>query len=141
MKMDLNLQQPLNGIPIEANQNMRRLVIPDLNLDPESMMINSYEPQDSDAISSSTDDSVNKQMKISEGPVLVLALQAPPINFMHLEILPEDLMDENDPEWNLNEAPMEQNELQLVVYSPDQATHHLAVDVPSHAAEIAPQPI
>jgi hypothetical protein len=141
MKMDLNLQQPLNGIPIEANQNMRRLVIPDLNLDPESMMINSYEPQDSDAISSSTDDSVNQQMKISEGPVLVLALQAPPINFMHLEILPEDLMDENDPEWNLNEAPMEQNELQLVVYSPDQATHHLAVDVPSHAAEIAPQPI
>jgi hypothetical protein len=40
---------------------------------------------------------------------------------LHLEIPSEDLMGENAPKLNLNEAPMEQNELQLVVYSPDQA--------------------
>jgi hypothetical protein len=65
MNVDLNLQQPLNGIPNEANHNMGGLVIPELNFDSESMMINSFEPQASDAISSSTDDSVNQQMEIS----------------------------------------------------------------------------
>jgi hypothetical protein len=39
---------------------------------------------------------------------------------MHLEIPPKDLMDENALELNLNEAPVEQNELQLVEYSLDQ---------------------
>jgi hypothetical protein len=60
---------------------------------------------------------------------------------LHLEIPLEDQMDENAPELNLDEALMEQNELQLVVYSPDQAAQHLAVDVASHAIEIVPQPI
>jgi hypothetical protein len=48
-------------------------------------------------------------MEVSAELVLVLALQAPPpqINFMHLEIPPEDLIDENALELNLNEAPLE----------------------------------
>jgi hypothetical protein len=60
---------------------------------------------------------------------------------MHLEIPPKDLMDENALELNLNEAPVEQNELQLVEYSLDQAAYNLAVDVASNAAENVPQPI
>jgi hypothetical protein len=60
---------------------------------------------------------------------------------LHIEIPSEDLMDENALELNLNEAPMEQNELQLVVYSPDQAAQNLAADVASNAAKNVPQPI
>jgi hypothetical protein len=78
MNVDLNLQQPLNGdIPNEVNHNMGKQVIPSLNFAPESMVINSYEPQASDAISSSTDDSINQLMETCEEQALVLVLQAP----------------------------------------------------------------
>jgi hypothetical protein len=69
---------PECNIPNEVNHNKGEQEIPDLNLAPKSMVINSYKPQASDAISSSTDDSVNQLMETSEEPALVLAFQAPP---------------------------------------------------------------
>jgi hypothetical protein len=57
---------------------MGEQVIPVLNLVPKSMVINSYKPHASDAISCSIGDSVNQLMETSEEPALVLALQASP---------------------------------------------------------------
>jgi hypothetical protein len=60
MNVDLNLQQPLNAnVPNEANHNLGGQVILDQNLAPESMVINSYEPQASGATSNSYDVLVN----------------------------------------------------------------------------------
>jgi hypothetical protein len=58
---------------------------------------------------------------------------------MHLENPLKDLIDEQVPDINLNEAPMEQNELQMVVYSPDQATHNSSSDDVANSDNV-PQP-
>jgi hypothetical protein len=69
MNVDLNLQQPMiDDVANEANPNMGGQMIPDLNLAPKSMVINSFEPRASDDNSSSSDDSVNQLMDISEEP-------------------------------------------------------------------------
>jgi hypothetical protein len=122
MDVDLNLQPPLNeGISNEVNHNMGGQLIPDLNIAPESMVITSNEPPASDVVSNNFDDSVNQLMEDSGDPELVPALKAPPVNFLHLEIPTEDLIPEDVLELNIIEAPMEHKELQMVVYSLDQA--------------------
>jgi hypothetical protein len=107
------------------------------------MVINSYEQQTSEADSRNSDDSVNQIMEDLVEPEIVLAIEAPPINFLHLEIQPKDLNVVELPDLNLHEAPLElpnlnlheaplginkapldQNEMQMVPYAPEQATHN-----------------
>jgi hypothetical protein len=68
------------------------VAIPDLDIDPDSMVINSYEPQASETASGNSDVSANQIMDNPVEPELVLAIEAPPVNFLHLEILLETIL-------------------------------------------------
>jgi hypothetical protein len=142
MDADLNLQPPLNEEPPITNLNMEGQgdAVPDLNIDPESMVINSYEQQASKATLGNSDISVNQIMDNSVEPETVLAIEVPPVNFLHVEILPKELnaiephgqnLPEDHfhlPDLNLqgeqlgfNEEPLDHISMQVIPVAPIQA--------------------
>jgi hypothetical protein len=124
----------LNFMPLTEGgvQNIEGVPLPDLNMAPKSMVVDSVNQQDSG------DDSVNSVIESVEEEIvadIILALLTQQTNFQHLEILPEDLHVDGLPNLNLNEANIsnenaqedEPNDLRIVVYSANQAGQNIQI--------------